>query len=307
MFAQANPDIWRYQPHLEVWIVVAAALGLAYYATRVIAPKIVPAGQPVATRKQKTFFVVAVLALWFSSDWPMHDISEEYLYSAHMFQHLLISFIVPPLFLMAMPEWLARLIVSENGTTGVWIRRLTRPVVAGGLFNFVIALTHLPAVVNSSIESGPTHYFVHLVVFSASTLMWIPVCGPLPELRMTLPAQMVYLFLMSVIPTIPAAWLTFADEALYHVYDHDVRLWGVDIATDQQMAGLIMKLVGGFYLWGIITVLFYKWSKQNAPTNRKMRKVVNGQVVEDAPLLFEDVQAAFDQNTDAPKEMVPGD
>ena len=52
-----------------------------------------------------------------------------------------------------MPEWLARLIVSEDGSTGVWVRRLTRPVTAAVLFNVVVALTHLTWVVNTSIGS----------------------------------------------------------------------------------------------------------------------------------------------------------
>ena len=102
------------------------------------------------------------------------------------------------------------------------------------------------------------------MVVASAFLMWTPVCGPFPEMRMSMPAQMVYLFLMSVLPTIPAAWLTFADGAVYSGYDRTFRLWDITVASDQQAAGLIMKLVGGFYLWGIIFSLFVRWAARHA-------------------------------------------
>ena len=50
--------------------------------------------------------------------------------------------------------------------------------------------------------------------------MWMPVCGPFPELRIGPAGKMIYLFLMSVVPTVPAGWLTFADGVVYKAYDH---------------------------------------------------------------------------------------
>ena len=48
--------------------------------------------------------------LWAASDWPMHDIGEQYLYSAHMLQHMMLSYFLPPLVLLATPEWLLRVL-----------------------------------------------------------------------------------------------------------------------------------------------------------------------------------------------------
>jgi putative membrane protein len=257
-------DAWRWQAHLEVWVLVIGVLALAVYAVRVVGPKVVPAGRPIVTRRQQGFFWSGLALLWLASDWPIHDISEEYLFSVHMVQHLLLSLVVPPLFLLATPTWLARLIVPEGSAADRWVGRLTRPLVAGLLFNLVVAVTHIPGVVNASIGSGPLHYGIHVVVVTSAFIMWTPVCGPFPERRMAMPAQMVYLFLMSVLPTIPAAWLTFAEGAVYKAYDQPFRLWGVSLASDQQAAGLIMKLVGGFYLWGIIFTIFVRWAKRHA-------------------------------------------
>ncbi|MGI9642909.1 MAG: cytochrome c oxidase assembly protein [Acidimicrobiia bacterium] len=302
MILAAETDIWRYQAHPEVWVLLAGAVLLAWYSIRVIGPNAVTDGSPLVTRRNAVAYVAAVVALWAASDWPMHDISEEYLYSVHMVQHMIISFIVPPLLLVATPEWLARLIMSPDGKAGVWIRRFSHPVTAGVVFNIVIAVTHLTTVVNTSVENGVYHYTVHLVVFLASLMMWIPVIGPIKELRISLPGQMVYLFLMSIIPTVPAGFLTFAEGALYEAYDHDVRLWGIDISTDQQMAGLIMKLAGGLYLWTWIVVRFFQWNAETRGSQELVLVATEGDDGSDDELTFEAVQAEFDRTGPAPSD-----
>lgn len=287
----AASDVWRFQPHPEVWLLIAGIVALGFYATRVIGPRVMHNGA-IVTRNQKRWFTGAVVLLWLASDYPMHDVSEEYLYWVHMVQHMLFTLVIPPMLLKATPVWLARLIVSPTGTSGVWIRRLAYPIVAGLLFNLVIGLTHAPLIVNTSVENGPFHYSVHTVVFLTAILMWVPVAGPLPELRISLPAQALYLFLMSVVPTVPGAWLTFADSAVYSAYDHPVRLWGTSVINDQQTAGMIMKVVGGFYLWAIIAKRFFQWSNQSSD-DRVMRKAG------DTVLTYEQVAKAFEESEPA--------
>ncbi|MFN0092947.1 MAG: cytochrome c oxidase assembly protein [Acidimicrobiales bacterium] len=264
MLAVAALPAW--QAHPEVWLLVAGVVAARLYAGRVIGPKAAVSGAAF-TRRQTGFFVAGIFVLWAASDWPLHDIAEERLYSLHMVQHLLLTFLFPPLMLLATPEWLARLVLGRGRAYRV-VRRLTRPVVAGVLFNALVAASHVAWVVNTSVTVGPLHYVAHTLLVVAALCMWAPVCGPLPEARVSLPAQMVYLFLMSVLPTIPAAFLTFAENALYSAYDHDLRLWGVTVAQDQQAAGLIMKLAGGAYLWTIITYLFFSWAARHERAER---------------------------------------
>jgi len=262
-------DLWGWTPHPEVWVIVLVALAVGGYVSRVLAP----AAGEVIERRRKHCYLAAVGLLWLASDWPVHDISEEYLYSVHMIQHLIITLVVPPLLLASIPEWLARLALSGDGSVGVWVQRLARPVAAGILFNFMVAVSHIPWVVNTSVESGALHYFVHLLLFGSAMLMWLPVCGPIPELHMRPTGKMVYLFLMSVVPTVPGGFLTFAQGAVYSAYDHDVRLWGIGLQADQQAAGLIMKLLGGMYLWTWIGVLFFRWAGKQQRDNSQMRLV----------------------------------
>ena len=69
---------------------------------------------PIVTAKQRTAFVAGVAFLWLVSDWPLHDIAERYLYSAHMIQHLVMAFVAAPLFLIATPRWLADLLLADR-------------------------------------------------------------------------------------------------------------------------------------------------------------------------------------------------
>ena len=253
----ANP--WRFQAHPEVWLLVAFVVGAWWYAIRFIGPHTpeVRAGAEVVSRKQKRLFVVAVLMLWLASDWPVHDISEEYLYSVHMFQHMALSYFLPPLVLLATPIWLFRAIIGSQ-RAGRVIGWLAKPVIAGVIFNVMVMVTHIPALVNRSVSNAPLHYSLHVGLILSSLLMWTPLVAPDPEMRIGYGGRMVYLFLMSVIPTVPAAWLTFAEGAVYRHYDIAIRVWGLSVTTDQQIAGAIMKIGGSVFLWTIIVFLWFK-------------------------------------------------
>ena len=83
------------------------------------------------------------------------------------------------------------------------------------------------------------------------------VCAPTPGPRAAPPMKMLVVFLLSIIPTLPAAFLTTAEEVLYQGYNQPIRLWGLSVQNDQQLAGIIMKVISGFYLWFIIAGIFF--------------------------------------------------
>ena len=257
MVGEMFVDPWRYQLHLEVWILIVFLVSSYIYVVRVLGPRAVTAGEPIVTRRQLVCFISGILIMFLSTDWPMHDIAEEYLYSVHMFQHMSLTYFMPPLIVLATPEWFVRVLVG-NGRAYRALRFLTFPVRAGLLFNLGIVISHIPGVVNASVSNGPLHYFVHVLLVLTSILMWMPVCGPLKEFQMAPMPKMIYLFLNSVVATIPAGWLTFAEGVVYKHYNIPTRVWGVSVSNDQQIAGAIMKLGGSIFLWTIIVAMFFK-------------------------------------------------
>src|SRR5439155_4294920 len=97
-------------------------------------------------------------------------------------------------------------------------------------------------------------------LFLTALRMWSPVLNPMIELpTLSYPGRMLYLFLQSLVPTVPASFLTFGDTVLYHHYAVVPRVWGISALTDQRIAGLTMKLAGGALLWTFIAWYFFKW------------------------------------------------
>ncbi|MFM7755233.1 MAG: cytochrome c oxidase assembly protein [Actinomycetota bacterium] len=290
-------DPWRFQLHLEVWLLVAFLVASYVYVVRVLGPRAVPAGQPVVTRRQLWCFVGGIGILWLASDWPMHDIAEEYLYSVHMIQHMALTYFMPPLVVLATPEWFLRILIGD-GRVYRAVRFLGHPVRAAFLFNVGVMISHVPGVVNASVSNGPLHYSVHVFLVTTALLMWMPVCGPLPELHISPMSKMIYLFLNSVVATVPAGWLTFAEGTVYKQYLTPVRVWGVSVANDQQMAGAIMKLGGSIFLWTIIIVMFVRTFVRTFRDEN-----TTDYVRIDEPLTTADVERAFSE-TAPPRDRV---
>jgi len=290
-------DPWRFQLHIEVWLLVAFLIASYTYVVRVLGPRAVPAGEPVVTKRQLWSFVGGISILWFATDWPMHDIAEEYLYSVHMFQHMALTYFMPPLVVLATPEWFIRTLIG-NGAVYRAVRFLGHPVRAALLFNVGVMISHVPGVVNASVSNGPLHYFVHVLLVLTSILMWLPVCGPLPELHISPMSKMIYLFMNSVVATVPAAWLTFAEGVVYKQYNTPVRVWGVTVSNDQQMAGAIMKLGGSIFLWTIIVVMFLRHFVRTFRAENS-----RDYVRPEEPLTTADVERVF-STTAAPRDRV---
>ena len=288
MVGEIFVDPWRYQLHLEVWLLTAFLIGSYIYVVRVLGPRAVPAGEPIVTRRQLTCFIAGILIMFLSTDWPMHDIAEEYLYSVHMSQHMALTYFMPPLVVLATPEWFVRILVG-NGRAYRALRFFTFPVRAGLLFNLGVVISHIPGVVNASVSNGPLHYFVHVLLVLTSVLMWMPVCGPLKELQMAPMPKMIYLFLNSVVATIPAGWLTFAEGVVYKHYNIPTRVWGVSVSNDQQIAGAIMKLGGSIFLWTIIVAMFVKHFVKTFRDENK-----DGYIRQEDVLTTADVERAFE-------------
>jgi putative membrane protein len=261
-----------WHPHVDVWALIGA-LGLLY----VLAVRRERARQPgdqVVSRAQAASFAGALGVMFLASDWPLHDVAEGYLYSAHMVQHLLLTLVVALLLVAGTPVWMARNILG-SGRLLRTVRTLSRPVCALIEFNVVLVLSHWPVIVEATVRHHPLHFVAHAVLLGSAVLMWMPVASPLPEIpRIRPPVQMLYLFLQTIVPTVPASFLTFNDKPLYRIYATFPRLWGISALTDQQTAGLIMKIVGGLYLWLIIAVIFFRWYASEEREDKAAREGV---------------------------------
>lgn len=254
---------WAFHAHPEVWLIMGAAVAGYVFALRRLGPHLAPPGEPVVTRRQLQLFTAGVALLWLFADWPVHDLSERYLYSVHMVQHLVFTLVAPPLLILGTPTWLQRRILQPRTASAV-VRRLARPLAASLVFNGAIAVSHWPAWVNYTLEHDAVHFFAHLFIFSAAMLMWFAVLNRMPEFPVMSPGvKMLYLFGQSIIPNVPVAFLAFATGVVYKFYATVPRPFSVSAVEDQQLAAAIMKIGGTLLIWSVMLVVFARWWEED--------------------------------------------
>jgi putative membrane protein len=214
----------------------------------------------VVTTGQRTLFVSGLLLMFFSLNGPLHDLSDYYLFSAHMVQHLLLTLWVAPFLLAGTPGWMLRPALQYH-----WVSAIAKPISGARgafiFFNVTIAAWHVPPLYNTAMAWHSVHIAEHLMFLVAATLMWWPLLSPLPELpRLPYPGQILYCFLMTIPMSIVAACVSLADHVLYPAYSAAPRLWGLTPLGDQQLGGLIMWVPGGLFFVLVASVVFFKWS-----------------------------------------------
>jgi len=247
---------WQLEPVLLGMIATAA---VAYYLSVGPLRKRIAPGQPYPTG-HAIVFGLGLLALFLNEGSPLHDLAERYLLSAHMAQHLTLTYAIAPIILVGTPRWLLKASLANARMLPV-TKVLLSPLVAFVVFTLVLSVYHLPAIYDLALSNTSLHHAVHIVILFASLMVWWPIMSPLEELpRPAFIVRMAYLFLLPVAQLPIFAGITFAPEPLYAAYANmPVRAFGLSVLEDQQISGAIMK-VAGLIAFGIpFVVTFLQW------------------------------------------------
>ncbi|MGI9043722.1 MAG: cytochrome c oxidase assembly protein [Gemmatimonadaceae bacterium] len=251
-FTQFSWLKWSLHPSTVIGLLVLAAI----YLIRAETGK---PGEQVSGWRKLSFFS-ALFVIFGSLNGPIHDLSDNYLFSGHMVQHLLLTMLMPPLMLAGVPGWMLRTLLRLGAIRAI-ASRITRPLACFLIFNAVIAGWHVPALYNAAMESHDIHILEHLMFMAAAVLMWWPLASQLPELpRLSYPGQMLYSFLMIIPMSVIAVYIVMADTILYPYYASAPRIMNLSPMEDQMLGGLIMWVPGGVIFMIIMTVVFFKWA-----------------------------------------------
>jgi putative membrane protein len=219
------------------------------------------------------WFMLGIVVMFLALNGPIHDLGDNYLFSAHMIQHLLITLVTPPLLLAGTPAWLYRPVLRHRA---IWhtARVLTAPLVAFILYNVVLSIWHLPRFYMWALEDHNVHIVQHLMFMVAAVIVWWPALNPVPELtRLQPPIRLLYLFALGIPMSVISALITLSSDVLYPWYEAAPRIFdGLSALDDQQLGGLIMWVPGMMVYWAAISVLFFKWSRteeEREPENRE--------------------------------------
>ena len=218
----------------------------------------------------KVAFYGGVLTLLVALGPPLDDWSDHYLLTAHMVQHMLLMLLAPPLLMVGVPGWMLVPLVRNPITNRIGFV-LTRPVVAFGLASATLIGWHMPSLYEAALSSDLLHMTEHAMFFGTAVLAWWPVLGMVPGWpRISPPLQCLYYFALTIPGAIAGAFIVFSPPGLYRPYDMAPRVFGLDLATDQQIAGLLMWVGEGVIYLLLITVTFLRWANEQERADRAL-------------------------------------
>ncbi|HEY1850857.1 MAG TPA: cytochrome c oxidase assembly protein [Candidatus Binataceae bacterium] len=259
--------MWTAEPQ----VVLAIALVALVYVGASIGMKRRP------NQRQQMAFWFGIVMLFAALTGPLGSYAKGFSFSAYIFQQMLLVFVVPPLFLLGLPDWMARPVMMHRFVEP-WMRRLTRPLIAFLTFSMFFALLHYPALCDEVCHARPFYGSIRVALVLVGLLLWWPMLSPLPEYpRLTYPMQILYLFLLMIPMTAVAAPITMAETVLYTFYSMGEHPFGLSALDDQVLGGLIMWIGQGVYIMFIFSGIFFRWAQREdsevPAINRKPARV----------------------------------
>ncbi|TQR35452.1 cytochrome c oxidase assembly protein [Brevibacillus brevis] len=216
-----------------------------------------------ATGKQRLLFVLAIVLFYVAQGSPISYYGHHYMFSLHMLQQSILYFALPPLMLLAMPEWLLAKIFRPKALKLI-LNALTHPLVAALLFNSLFSFYHVPFIFDAVAINHEWMTFYHIILVIAAFAMWWPIVSPLSDNKRQLAGlkKLSYVFANGVLITPACALIIFASEPLYATYIAAPQLFqSLDAFNDQRLGGIIMKLVQELVYGCVLAYVFYYWYK----------------------------------------------
>ncbi|MBR2570109.1 MAG: cytochrome c oxidase assembly factor CtaG [Paenibacillus sp.] len=234
---------------------------------------------------RKGLFIIGVLLLYFVQGGPVNVLSHM-MFTFHMIMMSISYIIVPPLLMLGIPSWLWRFMLDR-----AFVKKLNwlmHPILTAVLFNTLFSLYHVPAVHDYVMLNYDVHILYYIALFIASMMMWWPVVSPVPEWPgITHVKKMGYIFLNGVLITPACALIIFAGDPLYSTYT-DPDTWALamgycvagdpsqlissfggpeffnwfDPVEDQQLGGIVMKLIQETMYGAILAYVFSQWFRK---------------------------------------------
>jgi cytochrome c oxidase assembly factor CtaG len=223
---------------------------------------------------QALAFAGGMLALLAALVSPIDGLGEDYLFSAHMVQHVLLGDIAPLLILLG----LSRAIMRPATRRLMWLERrlgpLANPATGIAIWLALMYLWHVPALYDAAAEHAGVHLLEHTSFFAAGVALWWPLIQPVPmRRRLTGLQPLGYIGAAKAGLAALGLYLAWSSTALYPYYEQTPRIWGLTPVEDQNVGGVIMMVEQSFTLVLVMVALFVRMLAQSEEEQRRRERL----------------------------------
>ena len=230
-------------------------------------------GSPDASRKHTLYFLAGLATLWVALETPIDTISDHYLDSVHMLQHVLLAFVAPPLMLLGLSAGMAARIARVPG-----VRALTEPVQAQVLAAAVMIVWHLPPLYDTTLRNEGVHVLEHIMFIASGVVLYWPMIDATSaqaRWQMSPGAKLVYMLLATLPQDGVALALIFSRVPFYEYYTSVPRLIpGFTAVIDQTIAGAVLMIFGKVTMAIAALVVFFRWFGAEQAEDRRIESAL---------------------------------
>ena len=229
-----------------------------------------------ARRKHSLYFGLGLLTIWVALETPIDTISDYYLDSVHMLQHVMLGFVAPPLLLLGLsPQMVAR-IVRVPG-----VRELTEPIPAQLIAGAVMIVWHVPWLYDTTLHWEELHILEHLTFIGAGVVLYWPILeatSAYARWQMSAGAKLLYMLVATLPQDGVALVLLFSRVPFYDFYVHVPRLVpNLTPLIDQTLAGAVLMILGKATLTVAGLAVFFRWfGAEHRSDQARLKPRMNG-------------------------------
>ena len=265
---------WQLEPLVIIPVVVIGVLYLIGYRRVRRRPR------PVFPPWRAQCFIASLILVVVAVDGPMDTYADVDI-AVHMFQHVILLYLVAPLAVCGAPATVALgalspaqrrrwvLPVLHNPVTH-W---LTRPVVVGVLYAGDLLASHFTGWYNLALTNDYVHDMEHLSYIVFGFLLWEVVIGVDPIRDRAAPPQRILLvFLLMPVMVIIALVFILANHPLYPYYEALPAPWGgrSHVLANQGLAGAIMWVPSAAITLGAVFYIAVAWFREDEARQQRL-------------------------------------
>lgn len=264
----ASPHItWFADP----FVLAPLAVLVAIYVRRFRAARR-EAGGRGAGFAQAAAFTAGMLVLTLALVSPVDGLGEDYLFSAHMVQHVMLGDLAPVLLLLSLSRVIMRPATRRLMNVERALGPLASPWTGIALWLGLMYAWHIPAVYDAALEHPLIHVAEHAAFFTAGVCVWWPLIQPVPmRRRLTGMQPIAYIAIAKFGLAALGLYLTWSSTVLYDYYEHVPRIWDLSAITDQNAGGAIMMVEQSFTFVIALAAIFTRMLTQSE-TDQKRRE-----------------------------------